>query len=60
MYLDWAIPSRQRVFELYLMNLRWAKFKRKLIADIHKQYPVKNNTTIDDVPMMCRLQQQFF
>lgn len=55
LFLDFTLPSRQEVFQYYLDAKKWKSFKNKLIKKSEKIKPITNTTNIEDVPILCRL-----
>lgn len=55
-YLNQTIPSRQIVFNEYVKVRKWKKHKEKMIKEIMESKPKIVSTTIDDVPLMCRIE----
>lgn len=54
-YLDFTLPSRKDVFQHYLEAKKWKSYKNKLIYNTGKLKPQINSTQIEDVPILCRL-----
>ncbi|XP_032592921.1 uncharacterized protein LOC6563546 [Drosophila grimshawi] len=55
-YLDVIIPSREALFDDFLRNLKWKKFKN----DFVKNNVLSNSTDIarhDDIPILCRIEE---
>ncbi|XP_031618344.1 uncharacterized protein LOC116337707 [Contarinia nasturtii] len=55
LFLDFTLPSRQEVFQYYLQAKKWKNFKNKLIKNSERIKPITNTTKIEDVPILCRL-----
>lgn len=56
-YLDFTLPSRDEVFENYLVARKWKSYKNKLCRNSDKLRPRTNWTKVEDVPIMCRLNE---
>uniref|UniRef100_A0A182QLX4 Cyclic nucleotide-binding domain-containing protein n=1 Tax=Anopheles farauti TaxID=69004 RepID=A0A182QLX4_9DIPT len=52
MYLDWAVPSRDELFQGFLSDRRWLRYRRRLIGLTDKR---RSGTVPADVPIMCRI-----
>lgn len=58
-YINFTLPSRQEVFEKYLMARKWKSYKKQLIYNSQSRRPQINSTQIHDVPIICRLNNSF-
>ncbi|KAH8246906.1 hypothetical protein KR032_003061 [Drosophila birchii] len=53
-YLECMVPSREALFEQFLKNRNWKKFKNNLIRQ-HVKPSDNHGTHTDDIPIMCRI-----
>ena len=57
-YLNSSIPSQKQLFQDFLSNIKWKKYKASLIkhvASISKQNI--NDTQTYNIPMVCRIEE---
>ncbi|XP_058063462.1 uncharacterized protein LOC131213440 [Anopheles bellator] len=54
MYLDESIPSRHELFQRFLRNRAWERYRRRLVREAPKR---PSHTRPADVPVMCRIAQ---
>lgn len=57
MYLDLAIPSREKLFKQFLDDLNWMAYRKKMVSDIVQRKGRQNHTRLIDVPIVCRVEQ---
>ncbi|XP_058443373.1 uncharacterized protein LOC131425449 [Malaya genurostris] len=57
MYLEMAIPSRERIFKQFLDDLNWLAYRKKLVTEIVQRRGRQNHTRLIDVPIVCRVEQ---
>ncbi|KAH8310947.1 hypothetical protein KR044_003533 [Drosophila immigrans] len=55
-YLNCMIPTREMLFNQYIQNLEWKKFKSNYIEDQVKNLET-NVAAIDDIPILCRIEE---
>lgn len=48
------LPTREQIFESFLVNQRWNTYKRKLMSDLTAKKVGKHCTTFCDVPKLIR------
>lgn len=58
-YLNFTLPSRQEVFDNYLIARKWKSYKKQLIYSSQSRRPLINSTKVQDVPIICRLNNSF-
>lgn len=57
LFLNSSVPSQQQLFENYLSNQKWKKYKKKTIDDIKKQYGITASETQEyNIPVICRIE----
>lgn len=57
LFLNSSVPSQQQLFEKYLANQKWKKYKKKTIDDIKKQYGITASETQEyNIPVICRIE----
>jgi hypothetical protein len=56
LYLDSSIPSREKLYNEFLANLEWMKYRRQLVDDFVGKHPQTNTTRYFDVPVICRIE----
>ncbi|KAH8398448.1 hypothetical protein KR215_004864, partial [Drosophila sulfurigaster] len=54
-YLNCIIPTREMLFNDFLQNLKWKKFKTKYINEIVKTQ--NEVAAIHDIPILCRIEE---
>ena len=54
------LPTREQIFESFLINQRWKNYKTKLISEILAKKNVCNHTTFADVPKIVRDENQHY
>uniref|UniRef100_A0A182QK65 Cyclic nucleotide-binding domain-containing protein n=1 Tax=Anopheles farauti TaxID=69004 RepID=A0A182QK65_9DIPT len=54
--LDVAI-QRERLFELWVRDQRWQRYRKSLVEQLARRKPPQNDTQLADVPIMCRVEQ---
>jgi hypothetical protein len=57
-FLNSSIPSQQKLFEEFLLNLKWKRYKDKIInqiAAVSKQNI--NETQYYNIPVICRIEE---
>uniref|UniRef100_A0A1Q3G5G3 Putative effector domain of the cap family of transcription factors n=1 Tax=Culex tarsalis TaxID=7177 RepID=A0A1Q3G5G3_CULTA len=58
MYLELAIPDREKLFKQYLTDLNWMVYRKRVVKEvIQRQGRHSNRTRLADVPLMCRVEQ---
>uniref|UniRef100_A0A182IQE8 Cyclic nucleotide-binding domain-containing protein n=1 Tax=Anopheles atroparvus TaxID=41427 RepID=A0A182IQE8_ANOAO len=57
MQLDMTVPSRGRLFEMFVREHRWRRYRKALVQEFVRRNPRKNPTRLADVPIMCRMEQ---
>ncbi|EDS28916.1 conserved hypothetical protein [Culex quinquefasciatus] len=58
MYLELAIPDREKLFKQYLTDLNWMVYRKRVVTEvIQRQGRHSNRTRLADVPLMCRVEQ---
>ncbi|XP_024945999.1 cyclic nucleotide-binding domain-containing protein 2-like [Cephus cinctus] len=59
LFLDSKYPSTEKLFEKFVRNRRWLRYKKDLIEDIVKNgRKIQNNTSIHDVPYSIRINEE--
>ncbi|KAK0098159.1 hypothetical protein PV326_010736 [Microctonus aethiopoides] len=59
-FMNSKYPSREKLFNEFVTNRRWMKYKKNLVNDIMKMGKnISNSTTIHDVPYSIRINEQF-
>ncbi|XP_053699097.1 uncharacterized protein LOC128746071 [Sabethes cyaneus] len=56
-FLEQQQPSREQLFEWFLNELHWQKYRRKLRTSFTGRHVMANKTGIWDVPLLCRIEQ---
>ncbi|CRK89954.1 CLUMA_CG003682, isoform A [Clunio marinus] len=57
-FLNSKIPSQQQLFENYLNNQKWKKYKKKTIEEIKREMGLKvSQTKYYNVPVICRVEE---
>uniref|UniRef100_A0A182KBM0 Cyclic nucleotide-binding domain-containing protein n=1 Tax=Anopheles christyi TaxID=43041 RepID=A0A182KBM0_9DIPT len=56
MKLDMTI-QRERLFDLFVRDQHWQRYRKALVRDFVRQNPRQNATQLADVPIMCRVEQ---
>lgn len=58
LFLNSSIPSQQKLFENFLANQKWKKYKRKVIQEIIQENGIKTPVTKDyNIPVICRIEE---
>ncbi|XP_034486169.1 uncharacterized protein LOC117790733 [Drosophila innubila] len=55
-YLNCIIPTREMLFNDFLRNLKWKKFKSDYLNENLKSI-ANDIATIDDIPILCRIEE---
>jgi hypothetical protein len=57
-FLNSSIPSQQQLFDNFLANQKWKKYKKKVIDDVKREYRIETSTTRDfNIPVICRIEE---
>lgn len=57
LFLNSSVPSQQKLYENYLANQKWKKYKKKTIDDIKRQYGITASETQEyNIPVICRIE----
>lgn len=57
LFLNSSVPSQQKLFENYLANQKWKKYKKKTIDEIMRQNGiVGSETQYYNIPVICRIE----
>lgn len=57
LFLNSSIPSQQKLFENFLANQKWKKYKKKTIEEIKKQHGITSaDTQFYNIPVICRIE----
>ncbi|XP_055550192.1 cyclic nucleotide-binding domain-containing protein 2-like [Wyeomyia smithii] len=56
MHLDMAIPSREQLFQQFLVDLNWLVYRKKVVNGFIRLRGRQNHTQLIDVPLMCRVE----
>lgn len=54
MFLDKGLPSREQLFNEFLINRKWRSYRQQLIEETPKRSVHK--TTRRNIPLMCRIE----
>lgn len=54
-YLNSHIPSTEKLFQEFLAQRKWRKYRKRLVEDILKEKPVYTGNSIHNVPYTLRL-----
>jgi hypothetical protein len=58
LFLNSSIPSQEKLFEEYLKNLKWKKYKKKTIDQIRAHNHISDpDTQPYNIPIICRIQE---
>lgn len=58
LFLNSSIPSQQQLFDNYLANQKWKKYKKKTIDGIKRQYGITASETQPfNIPVICRIEE---
>jgi len=58
LFLNSSVPSQQRLFEEYLANRKWKKYKKKTIEEVRRLYCLPEPTTqYYNIPIICRIEE---
>lgn len=58
LFLNSSIPSQQKLFENYLANQKWKKYKKKTIEEIKRQHGITGSETqYYNIPVICRIER---
>ncbi|KAK0183117.1 hypothetical protein PV327_001187 [Microctonus hyperodae] len=58
-FMNSKYPSREKLFNEFVTNRRWMKYKKNLVNDIMKRGKnISSSTTIHDVPYSIRINEQ--
>lgn len=55
LFLEANVPGREKLFEEFLVNRSWARYKRDLVKAVPKREIHK--TTKSNVPLICRIEK---
>ncbi|KAG5671781.1 hypothetical protein PVAND_001958 [Polypedilum vanderplanki] len=59
LFLNSSIPSQEKLYDEYLKNLKWKKYKKKTIDQIREHDKISDpETQYYNIPIICRIQQQ--
>lgn len=59
LFLNSSIPSQEKLFEEYLRNQKWKKYKRRTIEQIKQHNKIMDpETQYYNIPIVCRIQEQ--
>jgi hypothetical protein len=59
LFLNSSVPSQQKLFENYLANQKWKKYKKKTIDEIKRQHGITTSETqYYNIPVICRIEEQ--
>ena len=57
LFLNSTIPSQQLLYEKYLANQKWKKYKKKTIDEIKSEYGITaSETQRYNIPVVCRIE----
>lgn len=57
LFLNSSVPSQQQLYENYLSNQKWKKYKKKTIDEIKRQYGITASETQPyNIPVICRIE----
>lgn len=57
LFLNSSVPSQQKLFENYLANQKWKKYKKKTIDEIKREYGItESETQYYNIPVICRIE----
>lgn len=57
LFLNSTIPSQQQLYDNYLSNQKWKKYKKKTIDEIKRQYGLTASETQPyNIPVICRIE----
>lgn len=57
LFLNSAVPSQQKLYENFLANQKWKKYKKKTIDEIIRQYRISGPETQSyNIPVICRVE----
>lgn len=57
LFLNSSIPSQQKLFDNYLANQKWKKYKKKTIDDIKRENGIEaSSTKYYNIPVICRVE----
>lgn len=58
LFLNSSVPSQQKLFENFLSNQKWKKYKKKTIEEIKRQHGIDaSNTNYYNIPVICRIEE---
>lgn len=58
LFLNSSVPSQQKLFDSYLSNQKWKKFKKKTIDEIRREKGIESTTTkYYNIPVICRIEE---
>jgi hypothetical protein len=57
LFINSSVPSQQKLFENYLANQKWKKFKKKTIDEIKSEHGIDaSETQYYNIPVICRIE----
>lgn len=58
LFLNSSIPSQQKLFDGFLANQKWKKYKKKVMDDIKRENGIGESTTKNyNIPVICRIEE---
>lgn len=58
LFLNSSIPSQQKLFDNYLANQKWKKYKKKVIEEIKQENGIGASLTKEyNIPVICRIEE---
>lgn len=57
LFLNSSVPSQQKLFENFLANQKWKKYKKNTIEEIKRQHSITaSETQYYNIPVICRVE----
>lgn len=57
LFLNSSLPSQRQLFEDYLSNLKWKRYKKKTIDEIKREHGITAAVTqYYNIPVICRIE----
>lgn len=58
LFLNSSVPSQQKLFENFLANRKWKKYKKKTVDQIKREYKISDpETQFYNIPLICRIEE---